>query len=113
MPAVKLSRQFYQRFGDKLVNELLELLNQMDAAFKAELREQNDVNHARFDAKLEVRLSEFAEQLAQKLEARFEKRFVLIDGRLDRLEKRLDQQNRLFILSWVTLIATVVGMGLR
>ena len=96
----------------------------MDAAFKAELREQSEFNYARFDAKLEQRLAEFevkierrlaefAEELAQRLEARFEKRFVLLEGRLDRLEKRLDQQNRLYILGWVTLIAAVVGMGLR
>jgi hypothetical protein len=46
------------------------------------------------------------EQIEKRLEERFEKRF-------DRVEKRIDQQNRLFLLAWVTLIATVVGMGLR
>jgi len=109
----------------------VELLNQVDATYRSELREQNELNFARFDAKLEQRiaelraelmqrLSELGEQLEKRLADRFEKRFELfekrfenMDGRLDRIENRIDQQNRLFILAWVTLIATVVGMGLR
>jgi DNA anti-recombination protein RmuC len=135
VPAVKLSRQFYEHFGDKLVNELVELLNQMDSVVRNELREQNELNFARFDAKLEQRLAAFdakldqriaalevkfeqrmaelSEQISKRLEDRFEKRFVLLDARLDRLEQRLDQQNRLFILAWVTQIATIIGLGLR
>jgi hypothetical protein len=34
----KLSREFYDRFGDKVVDELVGLLNDMDATFRAELR---------------------------------------------------------------------------
>ena len=52
----KLSREFYDRFGDKLVDELVGLLNQMDATFRAELRELNEQNFTRFDAKLEQRI---------------------------------------------------------
>ncbi len=54
----KLFREFYDRFGDKVVNELVGLLNDMDATFRAELREMNEQNFARFDAKLEQRLAE-------------------------------------------------------
>ncbi len=59
----KLSRDFYDRFGDKLVDELVGLLNDVDATFKAELREQNDRNLALFDAKLEQRLAELKAEL--------------------------------------------------
>ena len=124
MPTFKLSRQFYEHLGDKLVSELVELLNQVDTSSRTELREQNELNFARFDAKLEQRIAEFdarlqqrlaelCEQIAKRLEDRFEKRFALIDARLDRLEQRLDQQNRLFILAWVTQIAAIIGLGLR
>ena len=54
---------FYDRFGDKLVDELVGLLNDVDATFKAELREQNDRNLALFDAKLEQRLAELKAEL--------------------------------------------------
>ena len=61
----KLSREFYDRFGDKVVNELVGLLNDVDATFKAELREQNDRNLTLFDAKLEQRLAELKAELVK------------------------------------------------
>lgn len=86
-----MSREFFEHFGDKLANELVELINQVHVAFKMELREQMELGFGRLEA---------------KLEDRFEKGFA-------RIEERFDQQNRLFILAWVTLFAAVVGMGLR
>jgi hypothetical protein len=55
---VKLSRKFYEKFGEDVANELVELLNSADTPSRAELREQNDLNFARFEAKLDQRLAE-------------------------------------------------------
>jgi hypothetical protein len=63
--SAKLSREFYDRFGDKLVDELVGLLNDVDATFKAELAAQNDRNLALFDAKLEQRLAELKAELVK------------------------------------------------
>jgi hypothetical protein len=41
------------------------LLNDVDATFKAELREQNDRNLTLFDAKLEQRLAELKSELVK------------------------------------------------
>ena len=54
----KLSRHFYEKFGDDIVNELVELLNRVDTTYRTELREQNELNFARFDAKLDQRVAE-------------------------------------------------------
>ncbi len=54
----KLSRRFYEQFGDELTSEFLELINTVDAAYKSELREINELSFARFDAKQEQRLAE-------------------------------------------------------
>ncbi len=54
----KLSRKFYETFGDEIANELVEWFNQVDATYRADLRELNELNFARFDAKLEQRVSE-------------------------------------------------------
>ncbi len=59
----KLSREFYDRLGDKVVDELVGLLNDMDATFRAELREMNEQNFQRFDAKLEQRMAELEAEL--------------------------------------------------
>jgi len=53
----KLSREFNDRLGDKVVDELVGLLNDVDASSKAELRELNERNFRRFEERLERRLA--------------------------------------------------------
>ncbi len=59
----KLSREFYDRLGDKVVDELVGLLNDVDATFKAELRNQNDRNFQLSDERLGLRLAELKADL--------------------------------------------------
>lgn len=69
----KLSRRFYDHFGDELINEFVDLINGMDATYKSELREMNELNFARFDAKLEQRAAELrTEIVAMRAEMRTE-----------------------------------------
>jgi len=63
----KLSRQFYEKLGDELANELVEWFNQVDATYRADLRELNELNFARFDAKLEQRVAQLDAKLEQRL----------------------------------------------
>ena len=60
----KLSRRFYDKFGDDIANELVELLNRVDTEYRTELREQNELNFARFDAKLDQRVAEVRGEIA-------------------------------------------------
>ena len=59
----KLSQDFCDRFGDKVVDELVGPLNDMDATFRAELRELNERNFQRFEAKLEERMANLNAEL--------------------------------------------------
>ena len=59
----KLSRKFYETFGDDLTNELVDLLNQVDVTYRGELREMNELNYARFEAKLDQRIAEVRAEL--------------------------------------------------
>ena len=56
--AAKFSKEFYDRFGHELTDELVSYLNQIDSDYRSELRELNELNFARFDAKLEQRIAE-------------------------------------------------------
>ena len=112
----KLSRKFYEKFGDDLTNELLGWFNLVDATYRSDLRELNELNFARFDAKLEQRLAElsarFDIKLAQQVaELRSEMRegFAGVDQRLAELETRLTK--RLFGF-WIAQAATTVGLVL-
>ena len=84
----KLSQKFYEKFGDDLTNELVDWLNQVDTTYRSNFRELNELNFARFEAKLEQR----AAQLDSK-----------IDRRTAQLEAKLDQRT-------AELRAEVVGL---
>ena len=57
----KLSRKFYDKLGDDVANELVEWFNSVDATYRSDLRELNELNFARFDAKLEQRAAELVQ----------------------------------------------------
>ena len=72
----KLSRQFYDRMGDEIANELVDWLNAVDDSYRAELRQINEQNYARFDAKLEQRIGELKAEIAG-LKADMDARFTV------------------------------------
>jgi ABC-type phosphate transport system auxiliary subunit len=64
---VKLSELFYQKFGHEVVDEMVNWFNQVDDTYRGQLRELNELNFARFDAKLEQRLAEAKAELRQEM----------------------------------------------
>ncbi len=63
----KLSRQFYEKLGEQIANELVEWFNSVDATYRADLRELNELNYSRFEAKLEQHIAEFRAELKSEL----------------------------------------------
>ena len=82
----KLSRKFYDTFGDEVANELVDWFNQVDAGYRGSLRELNELNFARFDAKVEQRFAE-SEARTELRFAAFERKY---DARLAEIEKKFD-----------------------
>jgi hypothetical protein len=80
--AAKFSKEFYDKLGHRVADELVDWLNAVDATYRLDLRELNELNFARFDAKLEQR---FAEQ-----DARWERRFAELDAKWERRLAQLD-----------------------
>ena len=109
----KLSKLFYDRFGDQIVDELVNWFNLVDATYRSDLREINEHNYARFEAKLEQRLAE--------LDGKFESRLSGVELRVDRrisdletkMERRFVEQNRWIFASWVTILLTLISMWVR
>jgi hypothetical protein len=87
----KLSREFYEKFGDQIADELVNWFNQVDATYRADLKELNELNFARFDAKLEQRLAAL---------------------RAD-IEHRLGEQARGLLGAWGILLAAVISLWFR
>ena len=88
----KLSRGFYEKLGDELANELVEWFKQVDATYRTDLRELNELNFARFDAKLEQRVAELRGEIRVGLQT---------------LETKLI---RWMFLFWIGQAATTVGL---
>ncbi len=63
----KLSKRFYDVLGEDVANELVDWFNAVDLTYRADLRELNELNFARFDAKLEQRLAELRAELRQEI----------------------------------------------
>jgi hypothetical protein len=79
---VKFSEQFYRKLGHEAVDELVNWFNQADATYRGDLREINELNFSRFDAKLEQRLAQFDAKLEQRLaqsDAKWEQRLAQLD----------------------------------
>ena len=128
----KLSRQFYERFGDELTNELVNWMNMVDAAYRSDFRELFEVHFGRFDAKLEQRVAQLDAKVDRRLaelEARLDRRTAELEAKLDQrsaeLEARMDRHAaqvdaklermkveilRWNILMWITTLGTVVAL---
>ena len=90
-----MSKRFYEVLGEDVANELVEWFNAVDATYRAELREANEVNFARFDAKMGERLAQLGAQWQTRLAS---------------LESRLTW--RMFVF-WAPTALAVVGLLLR
>ena len=99
----KLSKRFYEVLGEDVANELVDWFNAVDLTYRADLRELNELNYARFDAKLEQRLAELRAELRQEIaELRAELRTGLQSLRSDLL--------RWMFGFWVTTLLTLAGL---
>jgi hypothetical protein len=103
----KLSRKFYDKLGDDVANELVEWFNTVDATYRGDLRELNELNFARFDAKLEQRLAE----LRADLRAEFHHELADLRGELrSGLAGLKTELVKWMFLFWVGTAVTVIGL---
>jgi hypothetical protein len=59
----KAVQGFLRRPGEDIANELVDWFNAVDLTYRADLRELNELNFARFDAKLEQRVAELRSEI--------------------------------------------------
>jgi hypothetical protein len=95
----RLSQKFYERLGEEVANELVDWFNAVDATYRNDLRELNELNFQRFDAKVEQRLAELRAHLDANWERRFaesdtkwERRFAELERSVGRLEATFERR---------------------
>lgn len=114
MPLANLSERFYQKFGHDLVEELVAWLNQMDTTYRSDLRELNELNFARFEAKLEQRLAELKAELRSGL-AEMRGALKATEAGLrgefrEALEAQTGKLLKWMLGIWVATVPTVAGL---
>ena len=87
----KLSREFYEKFGDKIADEFVNWFNQVDATYRSEFKDLFEAHFPRLESKLEQRLAQF-------------------DAKL---ERRLGEQTRWLFGTWAIVLAAVIGLWFR
>jgi hypothetical protein len=93
----KFSKEFYDRLGHEVTDELVNWLNQMDASYRGELRDLNELNFQRFDAKLEQRV--------MQLDTKWDQRFTLMDAEWDRQDAKWERRLAELDAKWEQRIA--------
>lgn len=98
----KLSEAFYNRLGHQVADELVDWFNQVDATYRSDLRELNELNFARFDAKQEARFAEFSRM--------FERQIAQLAS--DLKDQQVIQM-RWMIGMWMVVLVAVIGLWIR
>ena len=135
----RLPKLFYDRLGEQVAIELVEWFNAVDTDYRGQLRELNELNFARFDAKLEQRVAELRAELTVKIDwlnaeltAKIDRLNAELTAKIDRLnaeltakidgvsapltatlERRLGEQTRWLFVAWATLLIPIIGMWAR
>jgi 2-succinyl-5-enolpyruvyl-6-hydroxy-3-cyclohexene-1-carboxylate synthase len=76
---IRLSQKLYEKLGEDVANELVNWFNAVDTTYRGELRDVNESNFARFDAKLEQRLT----ALRSDLDTKWTERWTALDAKFD------------------------------
>jgi hypothetical protein len=74
----ELPQRFYEVLGDDIANELVDWFNAVDVTYRTELRDLNELNFARFDARLERRIADLRTALADQRTALADQRTELV-----------------------------------
>ena len=101
----KLSKRFYDVLGEDIANELVDRFNAVDLTYRSDLRELNELNFARFDAKLEQRLAELGGELQVEL------RTGLQEVRTEIQQVRSELLRWMFGF-WVTTFIGIAGLAI-
>jgi hypothetical protein len=93
----RLSGKFYEQFGDEITNEFVDWFNAVDSTYQMQLKEVNDLNWAKMQARFEA------------FDARMDAFEARIDGRLEKIQRKM-----LFWMFgfWSATVIPIIGVML-
>ncbi len=128
----RLSQAFYERLGEQVTNELVRWFNDVDTTYRNDLKDLNELNFARFDAKVEQRFAQHEAKWETRfaaMDAKWEGRFAAMDAKWEtrfaelelkmekrfadfevKIEKSLAAQTRWMYLAWAVQIVAILSL---
>ena len=133
MPVTAKLSHLYERVGEATANELVDWFNQVDATYRSDLRELNELNFARFDAKVEQRIATLEARLEARIDSKLDSAvaqhaFAQLDAKIGvgltdlrteieknrtAVEKGLKDQTRWLVLALAAFLIPLMGLWLR
>jgi hypothetical protein len=129
----KLSRKFYEKLGDDIAAELVDWFNAVDATYKSDLKETNELNWERYKATLHAESSSLREEMTSlrgelrgemaSLRGELRGEMASLGGELReemaslrgdlRAEMKAMQSNLMkwMFIYWSGTVATIIGLG--
>jgi len=104
----KFSEKFYARLGHDVAEELVDWFNKVDTTYHTDLVRLNELNFARFEAKLDQRVAELRTEFHRefsRLETKLDQRFAETKADVARLEERMNQRFETILQQQRTAIA--------
>lgn len=133
----RLSGKFYEQFGDEITNELVDWFNAVDSTYQTQVKEVNDLNWARMQARFEAfdaRMDAFEARIfgradaseaqtkgrTEAFEAQMIGRIGALGGRIGALEAHIDarlekiRREMLFWMFgfWSATVIPIIGVML-
>ena len=109
----RLSKKFDDTLGEDIANELVDWFNQVDATYRSELRDLNELNFARFEAKLEQRIAEVKADIAV-LHGKVESQVDALSSKMDtQAESMRAELIKWMFLFWLGTVATMLMWSLN
>jgi len=128
----RLSQAFYERLGEQVTNELVRWFNDVDTTYRNDLKDLNELNFARFDAKVEQRFAQHEAKWETRfaaMDAKWEGRFAAMDAKWEtrfaelelkmekrfadfevKIEQSLAAQTRWMYLAWAVQIVAILSL---
>lgn len=100
----QFSKQFYDRLGHEIADELVAWFNQVDASYRSEFRELFELQFGRFNDRLEREVR----GLRSEMEGRFVALEAKVEQRIAAAEVRLI---RWMFVFWVGSIGTMIALN--
>jgi hypothetical protein len=101
----RLSRKFYEQFGDEIAGEFVDWFNAVDSTYQQQLRELNDLNWERFKAELHAAIAQSEARIAEKIgqsESRLTEKFS---------DKLSDTKSGLMKWMFIYWSGTIISLG--